>query len=75
MEIDKVVMTDMRYTVESLMLELMQPCSTMVSNCVWLGRSVPCNQLFRVSKSADGYCCAFNSRALRKSLEVYLNFF
>lgn len=51
-------------------MELMQPCENMITSCAWLGTEVPCDSLFRVAKSAAGFCCSFNSRALRSSLEM-----
>lgn len=55
----------MGYTTESLMLELMQPCNTLLKTCLWLGKRTKCNKLFRVVKSSVGHCCAFNYHAVK----------
>lgn len=60
----------LNYTTERLMFELMQPCENMLSNCTWLGKSQPCETLFRVAKSAEGFCCSFNYKAPLDELEV-----
>lgn len=51
------------------MLELMEPCSYMMQNCSWLGKSKPCETMFRVTKSSEGFCCSFNYKGLKNSLE------
>lgn len=58
------------YTPERLMYWLMQPCEQLVTNCTWLGKQTPCNQMFRVAKSTEGFCCSFNYKAPRYNLEV-----
>ncbi|XP_037049613.1 pickpocket protein 11-like [Bradysia coprophila] len=63
-------LTELNYTTEKLMFELMQPCSVMLENCIWLGQSVPCDTIFRVAKSSEGFCCSFNYNALKDNLEV-----
>lgn len=52
------------------MLELMQPCENMIKHCLWLGKAVPCDSLFRITMSAEGFCCSFNNKALKNSLEM-----
>lgn len=54
------ILQALNYTSETLMLELMEPCTFMMQNCSWLGKYVPCATLFRISKSSEGYCCSFN---------------
>lgn len=61
---------DLNYTTHSLMLELMQPCENMVKHCQWLGKEMPCESLFRVTMSTEGFCCAFNNKALKDALEM-----
>lgn len=61
---------EMGYTTDRLMFELMQPCGNMIRSCAWLGKTVPCDTLFRVAKSSEGYCCSFNYKALKDSLEM-----
>lgn len=61
------------YTCETMMRALMQPCSTMVKQCYWLGRTVPCEQLFHVSKSSEGFCCSFNYKHIEDN--KYIVFF
>lgn len=64
------ILQTLNYTSERLMFELMEPCTFMLQNCHWLGKSVPCQTLFRVAKSSEGFCCSFNYKALKSSLEV-----
>lgn len=64
------ILTELNYTTEKLMFELMQPCSLMLETCIWLGKFVPCEKVFRVAKSSEGFCCSFNYNALRNNLEV-----
>lgn len=64
-------LSSMNYSTEHLMLDLMQPCDLMIDNCTWLGKDIPCNQLFRVAKSSEGFCCSFNYKAPLDSLEMY----
>ncbi len=52
------------------MLELMQPCNLMIRSCSWLGKIIPCESIFRVAKSSEGFCCSFNYKALKDSLEL-----
>ncbi|XP_055311194.1 sodium channel protein Nach-like isoform X2 [Sitodiplosis mosellana] len=61
---------EMGYTTDKLMLELMQPCNNMIKNCAWLGKIVPCDTLFRVARSSEGFCCSFNYKALKGDLEI-----
>lgn len=61
---------EMGYTTDKLMLELMQPCNNMIKNCAWLGKIVPCETLFRVARSSEGFCCSFNYKALKGDLEM-----
>lgn len=61
---------EMGYTTDRLMFELMQPCGNMIKSCAWLGKTVSCDTLFRVAKSAEGFCCSFNYKALKDSLEM-----
>lgn len=60
----------MGYTTDRLMFELMQPCGNMIKSCAWLGKTVPCDTLFRVAKSSEGFCCSFNYKALKDALEM-----
>lgn len=53
------------YTIENIMLELIQPCEEMLQNCSWLGEVIPCKDLFRMIKTVDGFCCSFNYKALK----------
>lgn len=65
------ILEEMGYTTDRLMFELMQPCSNMIKNCAWLGKIVPCDTLFRVARSSEGFCCSFNYKALKGDLEMY----
>lgn len=64
------ILEEMGYTTDKLMFELMQPCSNMIQGCAWLGKIVACDTLFRVAKSSEGFCCSFNYKALKDSLEM-----
>lgn len=64
------ILEEMGYTTNKLMLELMQPCANMIKSCAWLGKIVQCDTLFRVAKSSEGFCCSFNYKALKDSLEM-----
>lgn len=67
------ILEEMGYTTDRLMFELMQPCTNMIKNCAWLGKIVPCDTLFRVARSSEGFCCSFNYKALKGDLEMYVN--
>lgn len=60
------------YTTEQLMYELMQPCDELIKACFWHGKEVDCKKFFRVAKSTSGFCCSFNYKSLKDSLEVYV---
>lgn len=60
---------DLGYTSESLMLELMQPCKNVARDCYWLNQRQNCDSLFRVIKTAEGFCCSFNYHAIKPTLE------
>lgn len=64
------VLSELNYTTERLMFEVMQPCREMLEVCTWLGKVVPCETLFRVATSAEGFCCSFNYKAPLDSHEV-----
>lgn len=49
------------YTVESLFRIGMQPCRTMLKLCFWYNIQMPCEKLFIVTKSTEGFCCSFNN--------------
>lgn len=66
---------EMNYTTFTLMLEVMQPCENMIKYCMWLGKELPCDSLFRVTVSTEGFCCSFNNKALKYKLQMYINFF
>ncbi|KAG7200266.1 hypothetical protein KM043_017735 [Ampulex compressa] len=48
------------FTVERLMYELMQPCSSLLVRCAWLGQIYDCSKIFKTVKSNEGFCCGFN---------------
>lgn len=66
------ILEGMGYTTDRLMFELMQPCVNMIRDCSWLGKIAPCDSLFRVAKSSEGFCCSFNYQALKGSLEMWV---
>lgn len=53
------------YGPEEIIYQLVQPCADMLKNCSWLGESLPCNKLFRLTKTSEGFCCLFNYRGLK----------
>ncbi|RLU21701.1 hypothetical protein DMN91_006077 [Ooceraea biroi] len=55
------VLDNLNMTVETLMLKLMQPCSSLLVRCAWIGKIHDCNKLFKTVASKEGFCCAFNS--------------
>lgn len=61
---------NINYTIEHLMYEVMQPCGILIEHCTWLGRTKPCDVLFRVATSEEGFCCSFNYKAPLDALEV-----
>lgn len=63
------VLREAGYTPDSLMSELAQPCDRLLKLCYWKGTEMPCNELFKLSRSTEGICCSFNYKALRLSLE------
>lgn len=64
------VLFQMNYTIEHLMFDMMEPCSQLMKSCSWLGTNIPCEQLFRVATSAEGFCCSFNYKPSLDPLEV-----
>lgn len=58
------VLSHLNYTVERLMYEMMEPCDLLIEYCFWLGDEIPCNQIFKVATSAEGFCCSFNYHPL-----------
>ncbi|XP_026469527.1 sodium channel protein Nach-like [Ctenocephalides felis] len=64
------ILEKLGYGVDKLMMELAQPCETMLRNCFWLDSEQPCNELFRMTRSIEGYCCSFNYHALYSKLDI-----
>lgn len=64
------IVENMGYTAETLLQELMQPCSKMLYRCSWLNKEVPCEELFRVTKGSEGFCCSFNYNATTDVMET-----
>ncbi|VVC31619.1 Epithelial sodium channel [Cinara cedri] len=62
--IDKVVqesvMKHINGSIDDIMRMVSQPCSELLIRCTWQGNYVDCNQIFRSSKTVEGYCCSFN---------------
>lgn len=57
-------------TAEHLMYEVMQPCDLLMDRCSWLGHSLPCDEMFLVATSEEGFCCSFNYKPPLDSAEV-----
>lgn len=66
------ILQQLGYTIEQIMLEVMQPCAHLLRHCHWLRREVPCDTIFQIAKSAEGFCCSFNYGAIGKKLLRYL---
>lgn len=64
------VLARMNYTTARMMFELMLPCTKLVHLCNWQGIAMPCERLFRVSTSADGFCCSFNYAAPVEDMDL-----
>ena len=41
-------------------LKVMLPCNELLVACQWQGKMENCGQLFSLTKSDSGFCCAFN---------------
>lgn len=61
---------DLGYSTETMMFELRQPCDRLIKRCMWMGKVVRCDHLFRTSRSAEGFCCSFNYKTSRQYLET-----
>uniref|UniRef100_A0A8D8FEW8 Sodium channel protein Nach n=2 Tax=Culex pipiens TaxID=7175 RepID=A0A8D8FEW8_CULPI len=48
------------YNPQSMLLDLNQPCPSLIRYCYWLGQEVPCDKYFHVTKTHLGFCCSFN---------------
>lgn len=59
-------MIPLNWTIETYMLNVMQPCNRMLRKCLWLNEKIPCDQLFVVSKTTQGFCCSFNYKGTHK---------
>lgn len=64
------ILDELGYETDTLMREVMQPCDEMLNQCSWLGTFAPCDTLFRIAKSIEGYCCSFNYDAIKDNLEL-----
>lgn len=51
------------YTIDTLMLAVMHPCDKMVIRCGWEQIQIPCVNIFRASRTSEGYCCSFNYKS------------
>lgn len=70
-------MIPLNWTIETYMLSVMQPCNRMLRKCLWLNEKIPCDQLFVVSKTTQGFCCSFNYKGTNKCEKfcLYIHFF
>lgn len=59
-------MAHFNWTSEILLEKLMQPCDRMLMKCLWLNENIPCERLFKVSKTTQGFCCSFNYKGTPK---------
>lgn len=63
------ILSTIGYDTDTLMSELVQPCEQMLKVCSWKGVETPCQDIFKQSRSNEGFCCSFNYKALKLSLE------
>lgn len=63
------VLLERNYTTESFMMEVTQPCENLLQSCVWGEQEVPCGDIFRMTRSSEGFCCSFNYNADSHSRE------
>lgn len=67
-------MKQYNWTVEDILVKIMHPCNRMLKKCMWLAKEIPCDKLFRISKTTQGFCCSFNYKGMPKYLvESILN--
>lgn len=59
-------MNQYNWTVEDILVKIMHPCNQMLKKCMWLAKEIPCDKLFRVSKTTQGFCCSFNYEGMPK---------
>lgn len=55
-----VILESIGFDSERLMGFVAQPCGNLLKSCTWLGRSLPCEQLFDWIQTMNGFCCSFN---------------
>lgn len=58
------VLESLGVTIKQLMKIVMQPCNEMMKKCFWLNLPIPCEKLFSVSRSSEGFCCSFNYKGI-----------
>ena len=66
------IMNKYQRKIPLVLQKVMQSCSKLILACSWQGKTVPCQSLFSVRRTDDGYCCSFNT--LRMSEQLYANF-
>lgn len=71
MQLGKILL-GLGYTPDSIMREIMQPCNEMVKQCFIRYKKTSCEELFFVSRAAEGYCCSFNSILAKYNFPYYL---
>ncbi|XP_055621968.1 sodium channel protein Nach-like [Toxorhynchites rutilus septentrionalis] len=49
------------YTPAKMLLELSQPCGSLIKYCYWLEAEVSCAKHFQITKTHEGFCCSFNA--------------
>lgn len=42
------------------MLYVMQPCKSLIRQCLWLNKYIACSEIFQISMTSEGFCCSFN---------------
>lgn len=66
------ILQGLGYTPDSIMREIMQPCNEMIKQCYIRYTKTSCEELFFVSRAAEGYCCSFNSMLAKYNYPYYL---
>lgn len=65
----------MGFTIQSFFRASMQPCKAMLKKCIWYNQQMPCEKLFYITKSVEGFCCSFNNLRAMKVNKWVLKYF
>ena len=62
------IMNKYQRKIPLVLQKVMQSCSKLILACSWQGKTVPCQSLFSVRRTDDGYCCSFNTLRMSEQL-------